>query len=371
MKIAIDCRSFRKKPAGVPNFLVSVINTLAFQKEDWTIYLLANQNFDREVNERLTSAANVVRVISPLKPFDGIATLWYLLKVPFLVKKLKTDLFFTPIPNLPLWLPKKVKTMITVHDMVYKRLPKTMSATNWWINFFLHDRSIQRADHLWAVSEYTKNEVELLFPQRKCKTIFVGASIDKKIFHSINLSPLEKQGLMNKFDIHGKFILFVGTQEPRKNLSFLVSLMPQLTFHGFSLLIVGAKGWGKTGATSEGSSDYRSDNIKFSGFISIEELVKLYSAATVYVSAALNEGFGLPQLEAMSCGCPVVAAHNSAMIEVVEGAGETVRGWETKDWIDMILKVAASREHYVSLGLQRAEGYRWDVVIRQLIRYIQ
>ena len=354
---------------GVPNFLLSVINTLSIERKDWTIYLLSNEDFNHEVKARLIHPDNVISMVSSPWPFNRIAILWYVLKLPFLIRILQPDIFYSPIPNLPPWLPKKVRTFITIHDMVYKHLPKTMSATNWWINFFLHDRSIRQADLLWAVSEYTKREINFFFPSRRSDSILVGSSVDKSVFHPTIVPKEKKEQLLARYDLQEKFILFVGTQEPRKNISFLISLAPALVQHGYSLLIVGTQGWGNEPLQPENSVG-ESAHIRFSGFIPNEELAQLYRLAAVYVSTALNEGFGLPQLEAMCCGCPVVSPHNSAMIEVVEGAGETVQGWNVEEWIAVILQVATNREYYASRGFERAKIYNWESVISKMTKYV-
>ncbi len=147
--------------------------------------------------------------------------------------------------------------------------------------------------------------------------------------------------------------------------------MPELVKHDFSLLIVGAKGWGTDNNFAKLiPENILSEAVRFSGFIPSEELISIYSTADAYVSTALNEGFGLPQLEAMCCGCPVVSPHNSAMIEIVSGAGETIEGWDKQEWINTILKVCDNREFYISRGLQRAMDYEWNNVIEGLIRYL-
>ena len=181
----------------------------------------------------------------------------------------------------------------------------------------------------------------------------------------------EKQALLQKYKLGEKFLLFVGTLEPRKNLHFLLSLMPALAQQGYSLLVIGAKGWGDTHVKNiVEARGYPLDRVCFAGFVETDELVKLFNMAAVYVSTSRNEGFGMPQLEAMACGCPVVSPHNSAMIEVVEGAGETVKSWEEKDWVSMIMKVDENRQHYIGRGLQRVEEYKREFVIKNLIEYI-
>ncbi len=370
MKIAIDCRSLRKRPAGVPNFLIPVINSLAIHKKDWTIYLLSNEDFDPQAEARMKRSPNVIKVITPTWIFPNVAFVWYLFKMPFMIRRIGINIFYSPIPNLPLWLPKKIRTIISVHDMVYKQFPETMSKANLLINRLLHDRSINRADSIWSVSNFTKHEIESRFPERHCKNIFVGSSVDKNLFHTHPLSLLGG-GLSEKYGLKQRFIHFVGTLEPRKNLPFLISLRPELAKQDYSLLIVGAQGWGEDkDVISRIPEAIFQQSVKFSGFISTEELVNLYCAADVYVSTALNEGFGLPQLEAMCCGCPVVSPHNSAMIEIVEGAGETVKGWDKKEWVDTILKVSSNRQYYISRGFQRAEAYDWNRVIEGLVHYL-
>lgn len=162
MKIAIDGRSLRKRSAGVPNFS-PCHDQFAWQKPGWDIFILTNEPLHPDTDKRLTQAPNVYLIISPFWLFKKVAIIWYLFKVPGLVKKLDVDIFYTPIPNLPLWLPKKTTTFVAVHDMVYKLFFQTMSSTNWWINFFLHDRTIRKSHLLWAVAGHTRNEIEMPF----------------------------------------------------------------------------------------------------------------------------------------------------------------------------------------------------------------
>lgn len=371
MKIAIDCRSLRKKPAGVPNFLINAINTLASQHPDFTLYLLSNEAFHPEAAGRIEPRANVVVVVEPLAAGRQIATLWYLSKVYFILKRLRPDVFLAPAVLLPPVLPAGIRSLVVVHDMVYKQFPETMSASNRLLSWLLHDRSIRTADVLWAVSQYTRAEITRAYPERKCGDIFVGSAVDKAVFRQLTLTDAEKRDLLGRLSLDKKFILFVGTLEPRKNLHFLLTLMPELVRHGFSLLIVGARGWGDTRISAIAQAPgFPKDKVVFSGYLTTEELVKVYNLASVYVSTALNEGFGLPQLEAMCCGCPVVTAHNSAMIEVVHGAGKTVTGWEEAGWVEAIREVYANRARYAALGLQRAERYNWSGVIDGLLRQL-
>jgi len=247
--------------------------------------------------------------------------------------------------------------------MVAKDYQDTMSLFNRLYSYVLFDRSIVNADFLLAISSYTANEVKSRYPHRHSHEITIGCGVDNSIFRPVTLTPGQRADIRSKYGASEPFILFVGTLEPRKNLAFMMSLMPQLAAAGFTLLVVGAKGWGKSPiAEILQQPDFPADKVVFTGYVSTEDLVSLYNLAAVYVSASLNEGFGLPQLEAMNCGCPVVSPHNSAMIEVVEGAGMTIKGWDAATWCDTILSVFNNSEYYRHLGHQRAKQYDWPAV---------
>lgn len=356
MKIAIDCRSLRNPPSGISNFLVTSINQFANLKPEWKFYLLTNDIFHPEHEKKLIITNNILILKQPLFIFKKTALLWLIFKVPFILKRLKPNLYWSPAFILPPLLPASIKTMVTVHDMVFKKYKNTMSLSGRLYSNLLFNYSINKANLLWANSDYTKNEIIKIFPNRKSKEIFSGFFIDTALFKRLEVMPNERVEILKKYNLNEKFILFVGTIEPRKNLKFLLSLIPELAQKGFSVLIVGTKGWGKNEFNflkNEGQNQF--ENVSFAGFVTSEELVKIYNIATLYVSTSLNEGFGMPQLEAMACGCPVVSPHNSAMIEVVQGAGETVLTWETEEWIRKIEQVAQKREYYQKLGIQRTD----------------
>jgi glycosyltransferase involved in cell wall biosynthesis len=161
--------------------------------------------------------------------------------------------------------------------------------------------------------------------------------------------------------------LFVGTIEPRKNLTFLLELF-SLIDKSYTLIIAGGKGWGKTNEEIQlilEQKGYPKERVAFTGYVSSDDLIRLYNNAFIFISTSHNEGLGLPQLEAMACGCPVLSPHNSAMTEVVEGAGLTVNSWDFPDWLLAIKNIEANRENYVNLGYERLKNYNWDSVIRE------
>lgn len=177
--------------------------------------------------------------------------------------------------------------------------------------------------------------------------------------------------IKQKYGITDKFLLFVGTLEPRKNLSFLLDVMQMLYKEqpSLKLLVVGGRGW-KSSSLSEKYNNpvFPRDAVIFADYIDIQLLRKLYTITDCFVSAAINEGFGLPQLEAMRCGAPVVTAHNSAMIEVVEGRGITVKDYDISDWCNAIKKALQIDRNELHYDL---EEYEWKNIILRLKEYIE
>ncbi len=345
---------------------------MAGQEPGWSFYLLTNEPFNAELENNLHKFQNVHVIVRPLPIFRSVSSLWYLLKAGQVVREVKADLFWGPAFLLPPGLPRHMKKLVTVHDMVYKVFPSTMSFGNKLFFRLLHDYSIRSADMIWTNSAYTQQSLEQFFPEWRPERVYTGFFINTDIFRPLELQETEVRSLKQKYAITDKTILFVGTLEPRKNLSFLLSLMPTLVSKGYRLLIIGAKGWGshQTG-TDPALLEQLADSVRFGGFVPTEELVKIYNMAALYLSTSKNEGFGMPQLEAMACGCPVISPHNSAMIEVVEGVGETVKGWGKDDWLKTIERVNQNRAMYAQAGLERVKQYNKRAVVASMLAYVK
>jgi glycosyltransferase involved in cell wall biosynthesis len=260
---------------------------------------------------------------------------------------------------------------VVVHDVVNIEYPETMQWTNVLANKLFYKRSIRKADLIWTNSLYTRQKVEHYFPQRRCKEIFTGCSVNRNLYQPIPIQEDEADTIKKELGIQGHFILFVGSLEPRKNLSFLLSLMPEIYKRtGRQLVVVGAKGWKNSGIREmvEDKAFPRQSTV-FCGYVSNEQLAKLYNMADCFVSASLNEGFGMPQLEALLCGCPIVTAHNSAMIEVAQGkkGAVTVEGYDPQVWTEQICEVCKNRP---PVDITQLAAYDWDLILGAFLQYL-
>ena len=257
--------------------------------------------------------------------------------------------------------------MITVHDVVNIEMAQTMSWTNRLATSIFFGQAIKKADYLWTNSYYTKSKVEEYYPSRHCKEIFTGDAADRNLYFLRTLSGDQQQHIKQTFGIKHPFILFVGSLEPRKNLKFLLSIIPDLyKEHGIELVVVGGKGWKNTDIKDiVESPTFPKESTIFCGHVSNEDLVMLYHTAACFVSCALMEGFGMPQLEALLCGCPVVTAHNSAMIEVAKGkdGAVTVEGYDPQTWKEAILHIINEKP---VINQNQLIEYDWEKIISDL-----
>jgi glycosyltransferase involved in cell wall biosynthesis len=258
---------------------------------------------------------------------------WY----PFLLgRRQAADVLHCPTYRGPLR--PRVPLVVTVHDLAVLRHPETF---NRWTREYsprVVPRVLRAARRVIAVSEFTRRElVELL-----------GVPDDK-----IRVVPNAVEG---EFTQHGpaeqgEYVLAVGTLEPRKNLD---RLMEAVRRTDTELRVVGARGWGGVEVGGNG--------VRWLGEVSDEELARLYRGALCVAYPSLYEGFGIPVLEAMACGAPVVTTRGTAMEEVADGAAVLVDAHDPAEIAAGIAQAAADRDRLVARGLERARAFRWDAV---------
>jgi len=371
MNILVDGRTWSLYSAGISTFFSCAILEWSQQRPGDQFYILLPKGLDTRME--LPAIPQNITLLDYTKRFPkrlpNIIILQIL--VPYLCRKLNIDLYYTPVPHLPYFIPSKVKTIVTIHDVVNIEMADTMSWTNRLATGFFFGQAIRKADLLWTNSYYTKSKVEEYFPKRHCQEIFTGGAVDRHVFYPRTLSDKDRQEIKQTFGIKNQFILFVGSLEPRKNLKFLLSLMPDLyQKYQLQLVVVGGKSWKSSGIKDivESPSFPQASTI-FCGYVSNEELAMLYSCADCFVSAALMEGLGMPQLEALLCGCPVVTAHNTAMIEVAEGkdGAVTVEGYDPQLWQQAILNMVNDRK---AVHQEQLAEYDWERIIQRLLSAI-
>jgi glycosyltransferase involved in cell wall biosynthesis len=239
--------------------------------------------------------------------------LWTVIFLPIQARQDNLDVFWGPAHAIPPFLPASVKSILTIHDLVWKFHGETMRTTSRLLESYRMPRAINSCHQIIADSHSTRNAVIQEF------------SFEQKRIHVIPLAPRLKtdsdlrKKIPENFSIKGEFSLFVGTHEPRKNLRRLLeayAALPTRMKVKVSLVIVGNSGWGSVKVEEWVSQLNLKDYVIILGYIEDGELAALYKQARFLVLPSLYEGFGLPIIEAMSFGTPVLTSNKSSMPEV-------------------------------------------------------
>lgn len=370
MNFIIDGTIFTKRSSGIPTFSRCLLKALAKHLFNDVFFIIMPKTIHESIN-RNGYPENVHFCTESNCVFSHLPNLfWRLFMMPFIGKKYHADVYFSPSTSFPFLLPKKIRKIAVVHDVVNLEFGWTMNFKSFISAKIFFNHAIRKADLLWANSNYTKDKIEEYYPERKCKRIFVGGGVDKDMFKKLQLTATDKDRQKVLYGISGAFALFVGTLEPRKNLKFLLHIWPELyKKHSIKLVVVGGSGW-KNSEISDiiNSDDIYNECIIFCNYIPDEELVKLYNTAACYVSASLNEGFGMPQLEAMLCGCPVVTANNSAMAEVAEHSNlaKAIDGYDPDVWRQAIADTISNPPK--EDAPHALDCYDWDIIADSFVK---
>jgi glycosyltransferase involved in cell wall biosynthesis len=283
-----------------------------------------------------------------------------------------TDVLFIPAHTLPLIRKPRLKTVVTIHDLGYEYLPQYHKFPH---KFYLNkstEYAVWQSDHLIAVSEATKKDLinKLRCQEKKISVIYEG--FDRAKFFPDKSSKTDKP-----------FILFVGTLQPRKNIERLIEafslVVRSLPSRSNSpkppdLVIAGNKGWMYDEILSAPAKFGVLDKVKFLGYTKEDDLPALYSGALVFCLPSLFEGFGLPVLEAMACGCPVIVSKTSSLPEVVGEAGIYVDPLDVSDIAKNLQSLIMNfklREKLSKKSLEQAKKFSWEKAAKETIGVLE
>ena len=211
--------------------------------------------------------------------------------------------------------------VLSVHDVVFKRYPEFFSPRDRLLFSTLFPLSLRRAAKIIAISNHARREIEHYFPSVQGKTVVTLLAADPR-FHPVERALL--RGMRERFNLQGRFILTVGNLQPRKNLLRVIQAFAGICERvaGVKLAVVGKEQWKSSEIYRQVEALGLANEVVFTGYVSPEDLVALYNLAELFVYPSLYEGFGLPVLEAMQCGTPVVSSNGTSIPEV---AGEAAR----------------------------------------------
>jgi glycosyltransferase involved in cell wall biosynthesis len=253
----------------------------------------------------------------------------------------------------------------TVHDMAYKVFPETVRLkTKLMLNLSLH-RSLRRAHKVMVVSKFTKNELIKYFSIPAEKIFVAYNGVNTEIFYP-RTNIVQIRDVKLRYGIEGDFLLYMGTLEPRKNIVRLIEAyaytktrMPDLP----ALVLAGRKGWLYDEIFEKIIALKLERNIIFTGYVADKDAPFLLSGATAFLFPSLYEGFGMPPLEAMACGTPVLSSNTSALPEVVGDAGILVDPYDIDAIANGIRCLSEDKQLRGLLsdrGLERVKQFTWE-----------
>lgn len=274
----------------------------------------------------------------------------------------KANILHCPDYLIPPTLNKNI--VLTIHDLAFIRFPQFNFP--WFIKKYTIEvkRNAKRAKKIIADSQSTKNDIVNFFNINPSKVSVVRLAADA-FFRKLP-SKEKRKGVLKKYNIDKKYILSVGTIEPRKNFTTLIKAFniakKRNAGFGYKLVIAGRTGWKSEATYTEREASPYKDDILFIGKVSDEDLLQIYNQAELFVFPSVFEGFGLPVLEAMSCGLPVISSNCSSLKEIAGNAGILVTPNDYKEiskQISDILKNEKLKEELKKKSLIQARKFNW------------
>ena len=362
VKIAIDVRKWRD--FGIGTYVRNLVRHLA-RLDDQTSYLLFCHQGDEAVLRDL--AENFVPVVDS-SPGYGIREH---VTIPLKLRRLGAELLHTPHYVRPLLC--TIPSVVTIHDCIHLLFPQYLpNRMAWRYARYMMGSAIRHSAVVFTVSDASRADILRFYPWADpTKVHVVPNAIDTELLQDPGKEEMER--VRERYQLHGRFVLFAGNVKPHKNLERLIRAFAQVREQGghddLQLLLIGddVSRYGSLRRAVK-ATRLRQD-VRFFGFVPPSTLAALYRMADVFAFPSLYEGFGLPPLEAMSCGTPVVTSGMAALHEVVDDAAVLVDPYSVDDIAGAISRVLESEELRADLirkGLARARMFSWERSVRAI-----
>jgi glycosyltransferase involved in cell wall biosynthesis len=372
MRIAIDGSSFFRRPTGVGNYTRHLTEALLRLDKD-NSYTVFGFLLTRPFNQ-LPSCTNLryrfIRFI-PGRIYNGLFR--YNIAPPIdVLAAFKSDITFFPnFYRYPLLFAGK--SIVVIHDLCFLLHPQYMENQRFTNSLRKGvPQSVRKASAVVAVSENTKRELVSHVNVDPNKITVIPNGVDLEAFKPASMQSIRV--VKNKYRLPQNYILYFGTLEPRKNIPGILrayASLPKELKHTYGLVLAGAKGWKYDEIeTLYNELTAAGEHIRMPGYIDDQDLAALYSGASLFVFPSFYEGFGVPPLEAMACGVPVITANSSSLPEVVGQAGKLIDPLSVSDIsaaMQEILTNQTKAHRMAELGLQQAKQYTWDKSTQQLL----
>jgi len=363
MRIAFDGTTLRPGRTGVGYYTEHLLRHLVQEGPDEDLVVLSNRPIDttRPLPAHVRTADSSSRLPR---------IVWMQALAPRALRRVRADIAHFTNGMVPVASP--VPTVVTIHDMSLTMYPRYHPARRVLLNRPLVDVAARRADAIITVSESAKRDIMRIYGLASGRVHVVHEAAAPWFRRVEDERELER--VRQRYGLAPRFILYVGTIEPRKNLPRLIEGFAERRATGdlrdHQLVCVGPYGWLSRDIESLLTRLRVGNAVLFAGYVPFDDLPTLYSMAEMFVFPSLYEGFGLPVIEAMACGAPVITGDVPALNEVAGPAVERVEGLDASALGEALVALAARRdrrEELRSLGLERAQTFSWQRAARETL----
>lgn len=381
LKIGIDVRCLIDgKITGVEEYTINLLKNL-FEIDQRNKYILFTNSFRKPKGSlEVFAKYKNVKVRNFGIPNKILNFFFWYLGWPHADKMIGgADIFFMPNINF-IGLSKKTKLVLTMHDISFEHMPEMFSwKRRLWHSFINPRKLCRRADSIIAVSDSTKNDVirNYKIHQDRVRRIYSGVSEE---YVQLDRNDRNLVEVKEKYKLPFKFILFLGTIEPRKNIISLVQAfdkLKDLNLPGnekLKLVVVGSRGWKFEKTISAMKNAKHTDDIIFINSIPSKDKNAIYNLASVFVYPSFLEGFGFPVLEAMKCSVPVIASNTSSIPEVIGNEGILIDPEKPDEILVALRNLLTDRnlqEHFKEHGQRRTFMFSWRNTAREFLNRLE
>lgn len=363
MKIGINARGLSIPVGGVASYLERLIPKL-IRVDSTNSYVIFHSS--RGHIGSFVGAREVF--ISPRHPF-----LWENVSLPLAARRYGIDTLFCPKNLIPLLLPRDIRTVAVVLDLLYfpvmgQRFSEYLWQDTLYMRLFLR-RSLRRTDRIVAISENTRRDVEKLCPAvaNRIVTVHLGVDQPPEGF----LSDERRRSVRDRYGLKAPFFFYCGSLSPRKNIVRALEAFAAIRERiPHSFVVTAGKSWKDRPVFDAVGRLNLSDRFVKLGAVPEDDMPALYGMADMFIYPSLYEGFGLPVLEAMACGCPVLTSNTSSLPEVAGDAAVMVDPRETQAIASGMLRILTDRAEAHRLrrkGLERSRLLTWEETARNMV----
>ncbi len=370
MKIGIDCHNLETKRTGTGRYLMNLLKYWAKENAEIVLY------FKNQIPDDIPESKNFQKKI-----LKSGSNFWFEhILLPKAIKKDGIKIFFSPSYILPIRMPKGVKTAVAIHDISYEAHPEWYSWQNRILLCWISKKSAKKADMIFACSEFTKNEILKYYPssrgagkidEKKIFVIPLAAGEEFTPYHSIEGA---------EYGIKDKFIFFAGAIFQRRFILETIEAFKKIAARlpEYQFLISGPNYTQPfidiDNLIKKANQEIGREAVLHIDYVSDKDLVNLYNAADLFIWLSSYEGFGLPPLEAMACGTPVITTKMASLPETVGDAAMYVEDPRNIDEIvhaiSKVLSNEKTRNWLIEEGLKQSQKFSWRKTAEQTLKLL-